>query len=475
MRKSRPTIHRHHTPEPDASRPDVSADVDPGSDTGAGGAGGAGSDASVDLAVDRALDVNLDVPRDDGARGDAPPTDSLPEIASDIVLTDSPTDVVGTDGLPDVAPPDGGSDAPCTVGGYRCTGVNLEYCMGPDWVLRATCATAALCDPVVGMCITPTCLPGAHKCDGAKLQICNADQNGWVDKETCASAALCDSARGICSTSACTPGSYQCSGATLQQCRADQTGWDTVMVCATAALCNAMTGGCDSPPETRIETYPANPSNVVNPSFTFSSTKPTGGTFQCRLDGAAYAACTSPYPVMVAAGSHSFDVYAVDSGGVADPSPANYAWTVDTTAPVVTILTNPLNPTKLVDASFSFSSSESGTTECRLDGGVWGVCSSATTMQYVNLTCQRAHTFDVRVTDAAGNPGHRELHLGHRYHASHDDLHGGPSRHDLHSKRDHLLYVERDGRHSNARSMAACGPTARRRDRSRVLPSVATH
>ncbi|HMI88012.1 MAG TPA: hypothetical protein VK550_28205 [Polyangiaceae bacterium] len=370
-----------------------------------GGSGGT-SDTAIDNRRDATIDAQGDASFDntpadtaqgDRTQGDTPLRDTQPDATLDVV-----SDTVG-DVTADLVW-DALSDAPCTVGGYRCNGTNLEYCSGTDWVVRASCATAALCDAVGGACTPPTCLPGKYQCTGASLEICNSDQNGWIEKEKCASAGLCDSARGICSTSACTPGAYQCSGATLQQCRVDQTGWDTVTVCTLAALCNATTGMCDTPPDTTIDTYPPNPSNAVSPSFTFSSTK-MGSTFQCRIDGAAFVACTSPTVVAVAPGAHSFQVYAVDAGGVVDPSPANYMWSVDTTPPTVSIVTHPVNPTKLVDASFSFSSSEAGTTECRIDGGSWGICSSLTTMQYLGLAANFTHTFDVRVTDAAQNPG----------------------------------------------------------------------
>jgi len=399
---------------PDAPRTDVGTG---GSAPDGGGGGSGGADGAVadrtDVSAEGAAGAPADASSDNalgdrGGQGDTladtadTARDALAETGGDGAVDDTATDAL-TDAVADAvtdAPVDGG----CTVGSFRCTGTNLEYCAGPDWVVRATCATPALCDAVGGMCTPPTCLPNNYRCLGASLQICNADQNGWTDKETCASAGLCDAVRGICSTSACTPGSHQCSGATLQVCRADQTGWDTVTVCSTAALCNAGTGMCDVPPETTIDTYPANPSNNVTPSFTFSSSK-MGSTFKCRLDAAAFADCTSPAPVMVGPGSHSFQVYAVDAGGVVDATPANYTWTVDTTGPTVTIVTYPANPTKLIDASFSFSSTEAGTTECRIDGGTWGICGSPTTMQYVNLTPNVTHTFEVRVTDAATNPG----------------------------------------------------------------------
>jgi hypothetical protein len=130
-----------------------------------------------------------------------------------------------------------------------------------------------------------------------------------------------------------------------------------------------------------------------------------GSTFKCRVDGTAFADCVSPFTIAVTEGSHTFDVYAIDAGSVPDSSPASYTWSVDKTAPTVTILTYPLNPTKQTDASFGFNSTESGTVECRLDGGAWGVCGSPTTMQYVGLTANTSHIFDVRVTDAATNVG----------------------------------------------------------------------
>ena len=62
-------------------------------------------------------------------------------------------------------------------------------------------------------------------------------------------------------------------------------------------------------------------------SFSFTGSdnhSPTGAlTFQCRLDGAAFAACTSPKTYAdPGAGSHTFEVRAVDQAGNVDGSPA---------------------------------------------------------------------------------------------------------------------------------------------------------
>ena len=75
--------------------------------------------------------------------------------------------------------------------------------------------------------------------------------------------------------------------------------------------------------------------------------------------------------------------------------------TVDNAAPNTSITSQPADPTSSASASFSFTSTEGGSTfECRIDGGAWGVCTSPKT--YLSLT-DGSHTFDVRATDAAGN------------------------------------------------------------------------
>src|SRR3954454_2269264 len=73
----------------------------------------------------------------------------------------------------------------------------------------------------------------------------------------------------------------------------------------------------------------------------------------------------------------------------------------DTTAPDTSISSSPASSTSSTSASFSFSSTESGSSfECRLDGGAWSSCSSPKT--YSSLAVGN-HSFDVRATDPAGN------------------------------------------------------------------------
>ncbi len=267
-------------------------------------------------------------------------------------------------------------------------------------------------------------------------------------------------------------------------------------------------------PNTSIDSSPSDPSNATGPSFTFSSSE-GGSTFECRLDGGSWSACTSPKSYAgLTQGSHTFEVRATDTAGNTDATAASFTWaldttdpsaayvfpaaggfynlagwndfggtasdtggagldkveisikrdsdnqywngtafadgsenwrlaagtaswslafsganftteggytvrlratdtagnvgapasrtfSVDTTAPNTSITAQPSNPTNSTGASFSFSSSEGGSTfECQLDGGGWSACSSP--KSYSGLAAG-SRTFQVRATDAAGN------------------------------------------------------------------------
>jgi hypothetical protein len=81
-------------------------------------------------------------------------------------------------------------------------------------------------------------------------------------------------------------------------------------------------------PETTITSGPSGTLGTAAASFTFSSSEP-GSAFECRIDAAPFAACTSPKAFSALAnGSHTFEVRAIDAAGNADPSPASRTWTV---------------------------------------------------------------------------------------------------------------------------------------------------
>jgi uncharacterized delta-60 repeat protein len=82
-------------------------------------------------------------------------------------------------------------------------------------------------------------------------------------------------------------------------------------------------------PNSVIDSGPTVVTTDPTPTFAFSSTE-RRTTFQCSLDGAAFAPCSSPHTtVPLADGSHTFRVRAVSSAGVVDPTPAERRFTVD--------------------------------------------------------------------------------------------------------------------------------------------------
>jgi Bacterial Ig-like domain len=101
-----------------------------------------------------------------------------------------------------------------------------------------------------------------------------------------------------------------------------------------------------TPPVTTIgPTTP--PANTPSTSATFDlgSNEP-GSTFECRLAGGAYAACTTPKTYTgLTDGSHIFDVRATDPAGNVDTSPATYIWSIDNVAPSTPTLVSPADAT----------------------------------------------------------------------------------------------------------------------------------
>jgi parallel beta-helix repeat protein len=86
-------------------------------------------------------------------------------------------------------------------------------------------------------------------------------------------------------------------------------------------------------PDTFIVSRPAASSTETSASFAFSASE-AGSTFQCSLDGAAFATCTSPRAYSnLSIGSHSFAVRARDAAGNVDATPASYAWVIEAPPP----------------------------------------------------------------------------------------------------------------------------------------------
>ncbi len=163
------------------------------------------------------------------------------------------------------------------------------------------------------------------------------------------------------------------------------------------------------PPDTSILTFPSNPSNSTDPSFTFDGSDNGGSgvaSFECQIDAGGFSACTSPKSYTgLSQGSHTFDVRAIDGAGNIDATPASHTWVIDSIPPETQILSNPSDPSNSADAAFTFTATDlaaslSLTFECDLDNGGYASCSSP--KNYTGLS-DGSHTFSVRATDGAGN------------------------------------------------------------------------
>jgi hypothetical protein len=163
-------------------------------------------------------------------------------------------------------------------------------------------------------------------------------------------------------------------------------------------------------PDTTITATPAALSNSTSATFGFAGSDDVSPqsaiVFQCRLDSqapGAFAACSSPRNYSgLSQGSHTFEVRATDAAGNTDATPASYTWTVDTVAPQATITSGPSGLTNDSTPTFGFSSEAGASFQCRVDTAAFAACSSPHT---TGALSDGAHTFEVRVTDAAGNTG----------------------------------------------------------------------
>jgi len=158
-------------------------------------------------------------------------------------------------------------------------------------------------------------------------------------------------------------------------------------------------------PNTTILSAPPLSTTSTTASFSFSSSE-SGSSFQCKLDSAAWDSCSSPREYSsLTIGSHTFQARATDAAGNTDDSAAARTWTVralgDTTPPNTSIVAGPSGTTMATTASFSFSSSESGSSfQCKLDSASWQACTESES--FSSLT-PGAHTVSVRAIDTSGN------------------------------------------------------------------------
>jgi chitodextrinase len=153
-------------------------------------------------------------------------------------------------------------------------------------------------------------------------------------------------------------------------------------------------------------------SNNANPSFTLAATK-AGTTFQCMLDGAAPAACTSPQVfIALADGAHTLTVQGTDPAG--NSGSASYAFTVDTTPPAMsTGLTARAAGVSALTLSWTAATDAVGVAGYQVfrDGGTSpiAIVSTGTTFTDTGLAASATHSYTVVAVDAAGNASARSV------------------------------------------------------------------
>ena len=164
-----------------------------------------------------------------------------------------------------------------------------------------------------------------------------------------------------------------------------------------------------TPPQASITGGPAQGGFIKDPtpSFGFAAVGPTdaGSTFVCRVDAGTYKPCSPPYTTpALSNGSHLFYLQAIDAPG----NESQIVWrtfTVDTQPPQTTITAGPSGSTTDATPTFSFTSSESGSTfRCRFDSQPFAACSGPGQSHTPSTPLSDgAHSFEVRAIDKANN------------------------------------------------------------------------
>jgi hypothetical protein len=167
-------------------------------------------------------------------------------------------------------------------------------------------------------------------------------------------------------------------------------------------------------------TITAGPSGTVGPgdvTFTYEGA-PADDTdrFECRLrtaddDDPVFENCPDEGRTYsdLADGTYTFEVRAIDTVDNTDMTPASETFTVDVTAPTVTIATGPAASSTVTTAVFAYDTSPSGdvdAVECRLirpddADPAFAACSSSETT-YEGLAAG-AYRFELRARDGIGN------------------------------------------------------------------------
>lgn len=158
-----------------------------------------------------------------------------------------------------------------------------------------------------------------------------------------------------------------------------------------------------TPPTVTITSGPEGWTRDNTPSFDF--VRSDGGnpvTTECRITGGgatAFAPCAQHYTAAtLPEGDSTFVIRARDQAGL--ETIVERAFTVDTIAPVITIIDAPADPITTSVATLVFTVTGASTIECAFDASAWEPC---TGVYEVPVLVDGQHRFHVRAQDSAGN------------------------------------------------------------------------
>ncbi len=146
--------------------------------------------------------------------------------------------------------------------------------------------------------------------------------------------------------------------------------------------------------------------NAASPSLGFSTDDDVAaGGKLCRVAGVGvFASCASPFAPALGEGPVALEVKVTDNVG--NTKTLARGFTVDRTVPAAAFTDGPGEgaevSTTSVEISFEASDTSPLARACKVDGGGFGACSSATSHALSGLAVG-SHSLTVRVTDAAGN------------------------------------------------------------------------
>ena len=165
-------------------------------------------------------------------------------------------------------------------------------------------------------------------------------------------------------------------------------------------------------PDTFVLAGPQDPAQTPDADFVFGTTVAAPSAWYCALDPPAGAPTEADWAPCAATwswsdlpdGEHTVWVYVVSELGVADTTPAQHTWVIDTTAPGTSIFDGPALVTCDGAATFAFGAPDDDNVtlfRCRLDDLDWAACPGGSA-HYDGLA-DGLHTFAVASVDANGN------------------------------------------------------------------------